>query len=539
MARTAKLDELLTGLESGVRSRRRADAARLHLLAGVLDLAIAEGEGNSHGIDIAVRAAESEVALALGVARSTARRQMGFAWSLEHRHAGVLQAMREGRIGEAHAREIHDAAELIVNTVVHEEQAGVLATYTEACLEMAVHMSSVGLRQVARRLAAETAGNAALEVEHAQAVEDRRCWVREIGNGMAEVGATLPTVAAFEAYDRVRRIAKKQAEHAAGGAGMREGTTLAMDAGDGQIADTRTADQRRADVFTDLLLSGGPDSIVTTGRRCVSAHVQVVVAETTLTARSLAGEPAAGGVCEVVGIGPVAQSVACDLLEQADPALSEWDQITVDESGGVLSVDRYRPSAAFRRFVEARDLHCRFPGCRVAAVRCDLDHIIDAQFGGETSTENLAVLCRGHHTMKHHTGWQYRHVSDRQGSSVSGEGASVSGRSSGVLEWTSPTGRIYREPPPSRSRYLQDWHPSDGRARTLQPVTPSTPMSAHNDVPDIDKLVNESCNDLPNTFEPAPIPRADDPIHQIIAAYGCAELDEANRGTSLSSDAVQ
>lgn len=44
---------------------------------------------------------------------------------------------------------------------------------------------------------------------------------------------------------------------------------------------------------------------------------------------------------------------------------------------------------------------------------------------------NLAHLCRRHHILKHHTAWRVRQLSD------------------GVLEWTSPTGRVYRDIPTS------------------------------------------------------------------------------------------
>ena len=67
--------------------------------------------------------------------------------------------------------------------------------------------------------------------------------------------------------------------------------------------------------------------------------------------------------------------------------------------------------------------------------RCDLDHTVDAALGGSTATNNLAALCRGHHTLKHHGGWRVRQKAD------------------GGLDWQSPTGRQYRERPPSAVRF--------------------------------------------------------------------------------------
>ncbi len=53
----------------------------------------------------------------------------------------------------------------------------------------------------------------------------------------------------------------------------------------------------------------------------------------------------------------------------------------------------YRPSAALDRFIRARDMTCRFPGCDCPAVACDIDHAI-AYPNGPTWAANLRCLCR-------------------------------------------------------------------------------------------------------------------------------------------------
>ncbi|MBD3785318.1 MAG: HNH endonuclease, partial [Micrococcales bacterium] len=60
-----------------------------------------------------------------------------------------------------------------------------------------------------------------------------------------------------------------------------------------------------------------------------------------------------------------------------------------------LATDAYRPGAALARLVRARDGHCRFPGCHVAARFCDLDHVTPWP-SGPTTAANLACLCRRH-----------------------------------------------------------------------------------------------------------------------------------------------
>ncbi len=96
---------------------------------------------------------------------------------------------------------------------------------------------------------------------------------------------------------------------------------------------------------------------------------------------------------------------------------------------------RYRPSAALARFVRARDLTCRFPGCDAAADYCDIDHTI-AYPVGVTHPSGLACLCRKHHLLK--TFW------------IGQGGWSDVQRPDGTIEWTSPSGKTYTTYPGSR-----------------------------------------------------------------------------------------
>lgn len=67
---------------------------------------------------------------------------------------------------------------------------------------------------------------------------------------------------------------------------------------------------------------------------------------------------------------------------------------------GPAEESAYRPSAGLRAFVEGRDGTCRWPGCRVPAHRCQLDHRVNYHEGGPTSSDNLASLCQHHHNIK-------------------------------------------------------------------------------------------------------------------------------------------
>lgn len=60
----------------------------------------------------------------------------------------------------------------------------------------------------------------------------------------------------------------------------------------------------------------------------------------------------------------------------------------------------YVASPGLRAFLIGRDGTCRYPGCKVPATRCQVDHLMDFRDGGPTSAANCAMLCQHHHNMK-------------------------------------------------------------------------------------------------------------------------------------------
>lgn len=72
----------------------------------------------------------------------------------------------------------------------------------------------------------------------------------------------------------------------------------------------------------------------------------------------------------------------------------------------------YQPSARLRDLVVALNPRCVFPHCTRAADNLDLDHIVEHNRGGPTSSDNLAPLCRRHHRAKTHTAWSYTRLAD-------------------------------------------------------------------------------------------------------------------------------
>jgi hypothetical protein len=136
-----------------------------------------------------------------------------------------------------------------------------------------------------------------------------------------------------------------------------------------------------------------------------------------------------------------------------------------------LGEDRYRPTAAMAKRIRARDRRCRFPGCSIAAVFCDLDHVRPWP-NGPTRDDNLICLCRRHHRIKQRPGWTLRLAPNA------------------VLTVTDPTGRDRSTHPidalthtvltnPQRPPREPAAATSSSTARTLVPDGPHTELEFH------------------------------------------------------------
>ncbi len=112
------------------------------------------------------------------------------------------------------------------------------------------------------------------------------------------------------------------------------------------------------------------------------------------------------------------------------------------------AADDYRPTAAAVRFLQVRDLTCRFPGCSRPAERCDVDHVDNHQ-AGNTTTANMGHLCRRHHLGKTHHGWRMEHLDNGPNVRASSGGDAVGdgGRNCGDgVVFVSPLGGRYPGP---------------------------------------------------------------------------------------------
>lgn len=415
------------------------DAEQLARLAVAMEAVVGEHVPVNAARELGYRSLRLELALVLGQSEHCAEVLLDAAFSAKKHFPSTLEALRDGEVTLAHLKVVTgEGAPLTTGET--EEERGRLADYEAQVLEIAKEETPSRLRPIARRLAAAH-DEATLIERHERAVKCRSVRVIDADDGMADLIAYLPAEEAYAICNRLTKMAKETAAMLAtaplpsGAAGGGSGEPLELDgtAGATPIRDRRSRDEVRTDVFRDLLLER-PGKLRDVASR-IQGQIQVVMPGDIVGMRVSGGaQGAVGGAAELIGYGPIDVATAQRLAGDADA----WERITVNIGGEVLTVDRYRPTAEQRRVLAGRDLHCRAMGCRVAAYRCDIDHTVDAAYGGETSTANLAHLCRGHHVLKHHTDWN------------------VEQQDAGVMKWTSPTGRVYFDKPASRVRFRRN-----------------------------------------------------------------------------------
>jgi hypothetical protein len=182
------------------------------------------------------------------------------------------------------------------------------------------------------------------------------------------------------------------------------------------------AQQCRADALVELadryLSDSDPSGVINR----THPITQVTVSLATLIGAS--DEPG-----ELAGYGPIPATLARRIA--ADPD-GTWRRLVTDPLGQLIDYGRtrYTPPTDLDQFARARDVMCVFPNCNRQAEACDLDHTLAWDHDGETNPDNLAPLCRRHHRTKHQANWTYQRLPD------------------GTIEWTSPTGHKYQNPPP-------------------------------------------------------------------------------------------
>ncbi|WP_256728885.1 HNH endonuclease signature motif containing protein [Microbacterium oleivorans] len=408
------------GFDESLRLLHAGEVAAMRALAELGRSALREAHrGGVRGMasDMELRSVAAEAA---GIARRGDRRVQ---WEIDHamtvvdEYPAMFAAWEQRLVTREHVDVVVKVGRAVPEEVRPEFDAAAVAV----CQRDIATRVAGALQNLAERMHPRS-----FSERHREAAAGRCVRLSPGVDGMADLSATVPMVIAAGIYDRLTQMAQSVKDARADAVGADAGAVDAARDGAATAPDTRTMDQLRADVLSDLVLGGAPVVDPTTGTDgrgtlgAIRAKVQVVITADTLTGKD--EHPA-----EATGTGLIDADTVRELASQT----GTWDRMFIDPiTRTPVETDAYRPLPAMRRLLQTRDQHCRFPGCRRAAIRCEIDHTIDHATGGHTHILNLAHLCQRHHSMKQFTTWRVKQIGG------------------GVLVWTSPHGRVYREDVP-------------------------------------------------------------------------------------------
>ena len=422
-------------LAAGTALQLRAHAAAYEF-GHALDVAEGCAESAMH-----VRSIANEVGLLVKLAAGTAQGHLASASVTLREFPALTLALEENLATPAQANTLASVG-LKVNHEDPAEQALRRAEFVQVMLER-VRVEPLpprALQKAAERVAEELTGES-IDQRYERAKKRRRATVEDLGDGMSVLRVLMSSFVANAVLDRARKQGKaiikarpKPGAHideAAVGENPAAGTSANPASGGDSTAlapDERTLDQVVSDVIADMLLTSDPMNPSATAARGIQATAHVSIPATSMLAAPNTGGLNQSGFAPALldGMSPMPLEDAKRLAATA-PAFIRV--LLHPVTGAVQAVDSYKPTPAMRAFLRARDVHCNFIGCRQPAARCELDHTIDHQYGGKTAVWNLSDFCLAHHIVKHHTAWQVRQLGG------------------GILEWTTPSGKIYIDRP--------------------------------------------------------------------------------------------
>ena len=377
-----------------------------------------EGGGIFNSVDDEER---EDVATALRLSPLTAQSRIDVARVLVGHLPNTISALASGEISAAHATAIaRETASAIRNGVC---ESAIFQIEAIALAHAEFHTPG----QVASKVKTTIAKLAPEEFEELvdRARDSRRVSCYPEADGMATVVAILPAedaqtvMKSIEAYI-IKRTNQEEIAHSFRLKNKANGSNGSNGSND-ETSDWSllSADMKRADALTFMasqaLASLAED--VRPHRRPITISVAVDLP----TLLGLAENPG-----QLAGYGAIPASVARKLA-----ADGTWQRFVSDPTTGNLldfGREKYLPPQELVDFLLARDRTCRFPGCRRSGALADIDHAKSWESGGETNPANLGLLCRRHHRMKTHGGWELTSHPD------------------GSCNWISPLGKEFFVP---------------------------------------------------------------------------------------------
>lgn len=369
------------------------------------------------GVDESER---EDISTALRLSPNSAQIKIDIARALTNHLPNTCSALAVGEISSAHANAIARETVSALNRGLPESVIFEIENRAIAYAEFHTP-SQVGnlVRKVIAQRSPEEFEDAVLSAQ-----EERRVSCFDEPNGMSTIIALLPAheakvvMNALEAH--IIRSGKRCAECTRKASADKSIIGSAKtDTCTHLTGDDRSKDMLRADALAAIASSYLASSLdeVAPHRRPLTVNVTIDLP----TLMGLAENPG-----ELAGYGPIPASIAREIASDA-----RWKRfITEPITGNLLDFGRehYEPPQALKDFLIARDRTCRFPGCRRSATLSDLDHAQSWNSGGETSPDNLGALCRRHHKLKTHHGWQVESFAD------------------GSCMWRSPFGKEFFTP---------------------------------------------------------------------------------------------
>lgn len=277
-----------------------------------------------------------------------------------------IAAMEGGAIGFGHLTVMSRTADAL-------SRSNTAGSFDETALLTKARENSVGKFHHICRHARHAADPKGFASEQAELVENRRLSVSRWEDGAFLVSGILDPV---------------------GGAALRTALEpLARRSGPG---DDRCRERRLADALVDLSMHALDTGLVPQ-QASQRTHLQVTTSLETLL--GLNGAPAAELEFSLPISAKTVERLACDC---------SVTRILLGSDSAIIDVGRAKRvvSGSTRRALNARDVHCCWPGCDRPASWSAAHHVVHWIRGGGTDLSNLVLLCHRHHWMVHEGGWQ-------------------------------------------------------------------------------------------------------------------------------------
>ncbi len=417
----------------------RLEAQRARILSARSDGLLADAPPGSFHHGAGFRSMVADFAAAVHHSSGPVEGAFCRADTLIHRLPATTEALAEGALSIRHADVIVSASGPFARAEVEKREQ-----FEHRVLEVAVEESPARTAAFAKAVAAAEAPQD-VTARHEGARMTRGVHLTPLDDGMAQLSAIIPEVLGRAVIDRLTGLARvvlddghAQDDRAQDGHaqddraqdGRAQDGPAGLDASPEDARDTRTLNNVRADVLVDPLLAAHTETVNRTAEESISATVQVTIAATTLAGTD-------DRLAELDGHGPLVPGIARSLAGNA----GSWCRLFLDAEGMAVATDTCVPTAGMKRFLRARDRHCRFPGCRMPTHRCQIDHNHDHARGGKTEIGNLCHFCTTHHVFTHpdvdtRYRWNARQLPG------------------GIIEWTSPEDAVYIDKPPPRVMFV-------------------------------------------------------------------------------------